>query len=107
MKSKLSKISLILVFAMVIQLFGASFIFAQDEAAQAPKTPLATEEYKFFNTLGMLDPTVTLYEGEAITRGQFDYIAARLIGFDGESNANEASRFADVYPSASYAAAVN
>ena len=92
---------------MVIQLFGASFIFAQDEAAQAPKTPLATEEYKFFNTLGMLDPTVTLYEGEAITRGQFAYIAARLIGFDGESNANEASRFADVYPSASYAAAVN
>ncbi len=99
------KISLILVFAMVIQLFSASFVLAQDE--EVAKTPIATAEYDFFSTLGMLDPAVTFYEGEAITRAQFAYIAARLIGFDGQPNEGATSRFSDVAASSSYVTAVN
>lgn len=101
MKNK-KRISLILVFAMVIQLFTASFVFAQE---QAVKTPVATEEFKFFNTLNMLIPADTLYAGENMTRAQFGYIAARLIGYDGEIKAD--AHFTDVSAESVYANAIN
>ena len=102
MKNK-KRISLILVFAMVLQLFGASFVFAQDAAAY---TPVATEEYKFMKALDMLDPSATLFEGKAITRGQFSYIAARLLGYDGKNEVVVAPHFTDLPGTASYAGAV-
>lgn len=102
MKNK-KRISLILVFAMVLQLFGASFVFAQDAATN---TPVATEEYKFMKALNMLDPSATLYEGKAITRGQFSYIAARLLGYDGKNEVVVNPHFSDLAGTASYAGAV-
>ncbi len=88
---------------MVVQLFAFSFALAQEEA---PKQALATQEHKFFSTIGMLHPSIALYEDEAITRGQFAYIAARLIGYDGESTPS-ISRFADVDLANPYLGAIN
>ncbi len=83
MKNNKFGVALILALVMIVQSFCAVSVFAQD--ASAPKTPVESAGYDLLSALGMLPDGAIYYSEDAMTRGQFAYIAARLSGWNGNS----------------------
>lgn len=83
MKNNKFGVALILALVMIVQSFCATGVLAQD--ASDPKTTVASTGYDLLSALGMLPDGAIYYNEDAMTRGEFAYIAAKLSGWNGNS----------------------